>query len=126
MEWVRSRCAQLRAVTCCSAAPSVGCAALTAPQGGNSGGRMVFRQRPFQISFLGIKWTVISLAWRKLTLCNGFLSFIFHLPFVIGFSAGLIGNDNCEMENDKWKLCFSSATVGSQSLRLSDLINIWL
>jgi len=25
-------------------------------------------------------------------------------PFVIGFSAGLIGNDNYEMENDKWKL----------------------
>src|SRR5947209_6091180 len=25
-------------------------------------------------------------------------------PFVIRFSAGLIGNDNCEMENDKWKM----------------------
>jgi hypothetical protein len=38
---------------------------------------------------------------------------IFHLPFVIGFSAGLIGNDNCEMENDNWKPCFSSAKVAT-------------
>jgi hypothetical protein len=54
-----------------------------------------------------------------LWLGDGFLSFIFHLPFAIGFSAGLIGNDHCEMENDKWKLCLSSVTVGTKHNAMS-------